>query len=96
MTIPELFDKILSLDDGQEIVLKFNNYDTMHSKRIMLFREKKKFESKMVRAKVAVFIRQELDTKNKVFNLRLSKCSLELDGCSEMVLLQDGKVIGLT
>ena len=42
--IQQLFDRVLQLEEGEEIILKFPDALQLASKKMLLFREKAKYE----------------------------------------------------
>jgi hypothetical protein len=90
--IRHLFDKVLTLQEGETIILTFENAKDLMSKKVMLFREKKKYEEslKNVANFKSFFIGQEINKKTGIFKLKLSTNGTNLDWVTSAMLKQKG------
>lgn len=78
--IARLFDKVLELTDGDVITLTFTSEKDMNSKRVMLFREKRKYEMATGSLGTTIFIRQDTAGRaDGIFKLHMSVSGSDLD-----------------
>jgi hypothetical protein len=93
-----LFDKVLTLDEGEIITLKFDSLKEMLCKKTMLFREKRKYEARMsnVPSFKSFFIGQTVKEKEGVYIIRLSTNGTSLDWLTNAVIKsKEGEVVPL-
>jgi ABC-type multidrug transport system ATPase subunit len=86
-----LFDRVLLLDEGETIILNFKTEKDLRSKKVMLFREKTKYEKALNGASFkAIFIGQKVDKVKGVFELKLSTNGTDLDWLSDAIVKRRG------
>lgn len=90
--VSQLFDRVLTLEEGESIILKFKNAKDLKSKKTMLFREKYRYEQKMkdVASFKAFFIGQRLIESKGIYELKLSTNGTSLDWLTQAMLEQKG------
>ena len=83
-----LFDRVLLLEEGETIVVKFTTSNELKSKKTMLFREKTAYEAKMNKSAVTkgIVIRQAIDEFAKTYKLLLSSSGTSLDWLNDAVI----------
>lgn len=88
-----VFDKLLTLENDEVIVLPFSTEAEMKSKKVMFFREKKKYEERMKNAPnfKVFFIGQEVNKAKGTFNLKLSTNGCNLDWFTNAVIQKKGE-----
>lgn len=96
--VSALFDKVLTLNEGEVITLKFDSLKDMLSKKTMLFREKRKYEARMknVPSFKSFFIGQTVKDKEGIYILRLSTNGTSLDWLTNAVIKRkEGEIVPL-
>jgi hypothetical protein len=83
-----LFDRVLLLNEGEEIIVNFCNENDLKSKRTLLFKEKKLYEERMNKRLVTkgIKIHQEIKPDKQMFRLKLSCSGDSLEWLNDAVV----------
>jgi len=89
--IKQLFDKILTLETGETIILEFLSENDMKSKRAQLFKEKAAYERSCKIVAKGICIRQHINRLNDVYQLKLSCSGTSTDWLLNAVIEKGGE-----
>lgn len=92
--VSQVFDQVLLLKEGEKLVLQFDTPEDRESKRIMLYREKRKYEAAHKGANFKTFfIACRGNAKKGEYLLELSTNGSSLDWLATAVIKKQGEEV---